>query len=305
MRISRLLPLPASLLYMLLAPLAAQATTDQGQLFELQVAGHSRSYKLFVPTSAAPGEALPLMIVLHGGLGNADQVEHSSGMNRVASANRFMVAYPNGTGLRLLHNRRTWNAGNCCGPAVEQQIDDVQFIQHMLADIARQQPLDRSRVYASGMSNGAMMAYRLACDLPQDIAAIIPVAGTLALDSCVGARFVAVLHIHGMQDRNVPYAGGMGKNAIAGVAHRSVPETLQIMATTHGCDGSSAQNLPDGSALTRWNCPSQTAVQLRLIPAGEHAWPGGNSRRKRPRYAGNFSASQAAWDFARQFRNSH
>lgn len=303
MRISRLRSLLVGLL--LLAPLAASAATDQGQLLDLQVAGISRSYKLFVPEGAAPGELLPLMIVMHGGLGNADEVEHSTGMNRIASANRFMVAYPNGSGGRLLKNRRTWNAGTCCGPAVEQKVDDVQFIHHMLADIASQQPLDRSRVYATGLSNGAMMAYRLACDMPDEIAAIIPVAGTLALDNCAGAKHVAVLHIHGTQDSNVPYAGGMGQNAIAGVAHRSVPETLQIMATTHGCGGSSEQNLPDGSTLASWNCPSQTAVQLRLIPDGEHAWPGGDSRRLRKRYAGNFSASQAAWDFARQFRNSH
>ncbi|MBB1520123.1 extracellular catalytic domain type 1 short-chain-length polyhydroxyalkanoate depolymerase [Aquipseudomonas guryensis] len=287
---------------LLLAPLLAKAASDEGQLLEMQVNGTTRSYKLYVPSNA-PGP-LPLMIVMHGGLGNADETERTTGMNRVASSNQFMVAYPNGTGTRLMKKRRTWNAGKCCGQAAEQNVDDVQFIHGMLADIAKHHPLDRSRVYATGISNGAMMAYRLACEIPQDIAAIIPVSGTLALNNCSGAKSVAVLHIHGAKDSNVPYAGGMGENAIAGVAHRSVPETLQIMAKAHNCTGSSEQNLPDGSQLTSWNCPSQTPVQLRLIPNGEHVWPGGDSRRNRKLFAGNFSASQAAWDFAQQFQKN-
>lgn len=301
MRITSLKPLLSSLLLVLLTPQAVQAAKPESQLFEIAVAGSTRSYKLFVPASAGQGE-LPLMIVMHGGLGNADETERTTGMNRVAASNQFMVAYPNGTGSRLLKNRRTWNAGKCCGPAVEQNVDDVQFIHGMLADIAKHHPLDRSRVYATGISNGAMMAYRLACEAPQDIAAIIPVSGTLALNSCAGAKGVPILHIHGSKDSNVPYAGGMGENAIAGVAHRSVPETLQIMAKAHGCGGSSEQALPDGSQLTSWSCPSQAPVELRLIPNGEHVWPGGDSRRNRKLYAGNFSASQAAWDFAKQFR---
>ncbi|QKE64163.1 hypothetical protein HNE05_12655 [Aquipseudomonas campi] len=300
MRTTLIKTLLSSLL--LLAPLLAGAAGNEGRLFEMQVNGASRSYKLYVPSNAQG--PLPLMIVMHGGLGNADDTERTTGMNRIAASNQFMVAYPNGTGARLMKKRRTWNAGKCCGQAAEQNVDDVQFIRSMLGDIASHHPLDRSRVYATGISNGAMMAYRLACEIPQDIAAIIPVSGTLALNSCAGAKSVAVLHIHGAKDSNVPYAGGMGENAIAGVAHRSVPETLQIMAKAHNCAGSSEQALPDGSELTSWSCPSQAAVQLRLIPNGEHVWPGGDSRRNRKLFAGNFSASQAAWDFAKQFQKN-
>jgi polyhydroxybutyrate depolymerase len=288
-----------------LALFAGNALAASGQLYQMNVGGEERSYKLFVPSSAAQGQ-LPLMIVMHGGLGNADETERTTGMNRVAEANQFLVAYPNGTGTRLLKNRRTWNAGKCCGQAVERQIDDVGFIHAMLADIATHHPLDRSRVYATGISNGAMMAYRLACELPNDIAAIVPVSGTLALNSCSGARNVPVLHIHGGKDSNVPYKGGMGENAIAGVAHRSVPDTLQMIASAHGCAAASSEkDLPDGSELTSWNCQGKAPLQLRLIPNGEHVWPGGDSRRNRKLYGGNFSASQAAWDFAKQFKKSN
>ncbi|MBC9251843.1 hypothetical protein A9179_16355 [Pseudomonas alcaligenes] len=277
---------------------------EEGTLYDLNVNGNERSYKLFIPTNAPSGK-LPLMIVMHGGLGNADETESTTGMNRVAASNGFMVVYPNGTGGRLMKNRRTWNAGKCCGPAVEQQVDDVGFIDQMLGDIEHHHPLDRSRVYATGISNGAMMAYRLACELPQDIAAIIPVSGTLAVNSCPGAKTIPVLHIHGSKDSNVPYAGGMGEHAIAGVAHRSVPDTLQMIANAHGCNSESEQTLSDGSELTSWNCAGKPPLELRLIPGGEHVWPGGDSRRNRKLYSGHFSASQAAWDFAKQFSKNN
>ncbi|MEO4046074.1 PHB depolymerase family esterase [Pseudomonas sp. CAU 1711] len=277
----------------------------EGQLQRLEVGGEERSYKLFVPGNATPAP-MPLMIVMHGGLGNADETERTTGMNRIAAANGFMVAYPNGTGGRLMKNRRTWNAGDCCGPAVQRKVDDVAFISAMLADIATRHALDRSRVYATGISNGAMMAYRLACELPSEIAAIVPVSGTLALNGCSGAKNIPVLHIHGSADSNVPYRGGMGENAIAGVAHRSVPETMQMLAKAHGCGaGTSEREMPDGSELTSWNCQSKAPLQLRLIPGGEHVWPGGDSRRNRKLFGGNFSASQAAWDFAKQFKKSN
>lgn len=285
--------------------LAGHALAAEGQLFQMQVGGEERSYKLFVP-GGAPDGPLPLMIVMHGGLGNADETERTTGMNRVAETGQFLVAYPNGTGGKLMPNRRTWNAGKCCGKAVERNIDDVGFIHAMLSDIARHHQLDRSRVYATGISNGAMMAYRLACDAPGDIAAIIPVSGTLALNSCPGAKSVPVLHIHGGKDSNVPYQGGMGENAISGVAHRSVPETLKMIASAHGCAAApSEKDLPDGSELTSWNCQGKAPLQLRLIPKGEHVWPGGDSRRNRKLYGGDFSASQAAWDFAKQFRKGN
>lgn len=296
---------PTICIALLLNLLAGAAQAGDGVIHRLNFAGEERSYKLFVPGGARTG-ALPLMIVLHGGLGNADETEHTTGMNRVAEKGGFIVAYPNGTGIRLMPNRRTWNAGICCGPAVEREIDDVGFIHAMLADIATHYPLDRSRVYATGISNGAMMAYRLACELPLDVAAIIPVSGTLALNSCPGVKNIAVLHIHGSQDSNVPYQGGMGENAVAGVSHRSVPETLHMIAKAHGCNvGPSKQVLADGSELSSWSCQGKAPLQLRLIPGGEHVWPGGDSRRNRKLYGGHFSASQAAWDFAKQFKKSN
>lgn len=274
-------------------------TTERSSQHSMAAGGEERSYRLFVPPHNA-AQPLPLMVVLHGGLGNADETERTTGMNRVARANGFMVAYPNGTGARLLKNRRTWNAGNCCGPASDRGIDDVAFIRAMLADIARKTALDRRRVYVTGMSNGAMLAYRLACEMPSQIAAIVPVAGTMAVNRCPGIENIPVLHIHGEKDRNVPFQGGMGEDAIAGVAHRSVPETLQMIADIRGCASPRQELRADGSILSRWQC-EQAPLQLLLIPGGEHVWPGGDSRRNRRLFGGHFAASQIAWEFVRQF----
>lgn len=284
--------------------LAGETLAAEGRSYEMKFGGEQRSYKLFVPDGAPKGP-LPLMIVMHGGLGNSDETERTTGMNRVAQSNQFLVVYPNGTGARLMPNRRTWNAGKCCGKAVERKVDDVGFIHAMLGDVASHHEIDRSRIYATGISNGAMMAYRLACELPGDIAAIVPVSGTLAINNCPGAKDIPVLHIHGSKDSNVPFQGGMGENAIAGVAHRSVPDTLKMIASSHGCgSGSNEKALPDGSELTTWDCKGKAALQLRLVPNGEHVWPGGDSRRNRKLYGGGFSASQAAWDFASQFKKA-
>lgn len=287
-------------LLMLLGMLCLTAQAAEGQDHTLTVNGERRSYRLFVPAPAT-NEPRPLLLVLHGGLGNAAQVERSTAMNSVASAAGFMVAYPNGTGGRLLRNQRTWNAGQCCGRAAKEQVDDVAFIQAMLVAIDQQQALDATRVYATGHSNGAMLSYRLACELPGVFAAIVPVAGTLTLDDCPGAQTTAVLHIHGSADSHVPFNGGVGANSIAGVHYRGVRDSLQLLAAARGCGSEQpAQTLADGSTLTRWQCP-QAPVQLRLVPGGEHVWPGGHSRRNRRNFGGDFSASQAVWDFAQSF----
>ena len=124
--------------------------------------GLQRTYRLFVPAGIT-GPA-PLLVALHGGLGSGVQFEANSGFDGLATANGFIVAYPDGV-TRFPDGSggaRTWNAGKCCGPAVTRKVNDVAFLRAMVTDIGSTQPIDGGRVYAVGHSNGGMMALRLA-----------------------------------------------------------------------------------------------------------------------------------------------
>jgi polyhydroxybutyrate depolymerase len=269
---------------------------------DLKIQGKTRSYHLYRP--ALPGgEKVPLMIVLHGGLGNAESIETSSGMDAVADIGKFIVAYPEGTGgrIRIMKNRRTWNAGRCCGPAVKQRADDVGFIAAMIDDIGRNQPVDLRRVYVAGMSNGAMMAYRLASEIPEKLAAIIPVSGTLAVNDCSKAKDVPVMHIHGDSDPNVPLGGGVGEKDPSKVSHRSIPETMRMITATRHCSGEETVALNKSVQRTTYHCADGGPVELLVIKGGGHSWPGGRQRRGRAGGSNAISASQMAWDFAKQF----
>lgn len=228
----------------------------------LTVDGEQRSYLLYRP--AALPDPAPLVLMLHGGLGTADHAQQHYGWDAAADANGFVVAYPQGIG-------RTWAAGGgCCGRAAREDIDDVAFLTALVADAGRRVAVDPDRVYATGMSNGAMMSYRLACDTNL-FAAIAPVAGTL-LGECPGPAPISVLHIHGLADESVRFDGapGTGPGRIDGP---DVPSMMDTWRTAAGC--SPPQTRSDGVVTTvRSECPQGRSVVLVTVADAGHQWPG-------------------------------
>ncbi|MCH2169961.1 alpha/beta hydrolase-fold protein [Myxococcota bacterium] len=282
---------------------AGAQSTDT--LHKLDVAGIERSYRLYAPAKAvkrasANGPPLPLMIVLHGGLGNAQSIEDTSGMDQVADDGGFVVAYPNGTeGLGRMQGRRTWNAGRCCGIASRENVDDVGFIEQLISEIANQYPIDRTRVYAVGISNGGMLAYRLACEIPDRLAAAVAIAGTLAIPSCPSSNSVAFLHIHGDADRNIPLQGGRGSRGLARVDHRSVADSISALTKNRDCE-TSEKSLPNGDRETTYTCHKGAPVEVLILSGASHGWPGAGGRKGAE---SSFPASQAAWDFVRSHQS--
>lgn len=274
----------------------------QSMVYQITLNNTIRSYIVYKPLVTGT-KGLPLMIVLHGGLGNAEHIEKMTGMNEIADTGKFLVAYPNGTEGRfaLMKNKRTWNAGRCCGQAVKQKVDDVFFIKKMIEDIHTKFLIDTRRVYVTGMSNGAMMAYRLACEIPDKIAAIIPVSGTLAVDNCDKAKDIPVLHIHGDQDKNVPFAGGRGEAGVEKVGHRSVPDTMKLILQARQCSPPERKTLNGNIQIFSYCCSNGAPVVLYIIKGGGHVWPGGKERSGRDCGSRYFSASKLAWEFAKQF----
>jgi poly(3-hydroxybutyrate) depolymerase len=194
-----------------------------------------REFRLYVPAALQKADKnagkSPMIIALHGGLGNATIMEATSGLDRLADQKGFVVAYLNGTGgwMGQMKDKRTWNAGDCCGSAQKQNVDDVGYIAGFIKDMITKNPVDPSRIYLIGHSNGAMMSYRFVCEQPGMVAAMISLSGTLAVDKCSNQNGLRVLEIHGEQDQNVPVKGGVGENSLAGVNFRSLEQTEQIM----------------------------------------------------------------------------
>lgn len=183
----------------------------------INVGGVDRTYRLYQPAGLPP--SAPLVVMLHGGFGSAKQAERSYGWDELADSEKFAVVYPNGS-------HRAWNAngGGCCGRSARDGVDDVAFISATVADIAKNVRIDSARIYATGMSNGAIMSYTLACNT-QIFAAIGPVSGT-QLDPCQSPHPTSVMHIHGTGDPLVRYTGGPG----AGMAHINGPSVQQLNA---------------------------------------------------------------------------
>ena len=143
---------------------------------------------------------IPLVIVLHGGGGNAENAEQMTGFTRKVEPERVLVVYPEGIG-RFKTRPLNWNVGHCCGHALEKRVDDVGFISALIDKLSARYPVDPARIYVTGMSNGAMMSHRIGSELSPRIAAIAPVVGALFGDDAPPPRAVSALMINGLLDK--------------------------------------------------------------------------------------------------------
>lgn len=262
------------------------AVTPRGSTTEHTIPaldGRDRTYHLYVPASLPADRPVPLLVALHGGTGWGTQFEANSGFDGLAEANGFLVAYPDGISIPLLPNGRVWNGGTCCGPAAadKQNVDDVAFIAAVIDQVEAGQSVDRTRVFAAGHSNGAIMSFRLACELADRIVAIGVQAGTLGIDDCHPAAPVAVLEIHGTADANIPITGGSGDRGLTSTDFRPPLDTLETFVAADGCPTESTESVDSVDAdvvVDTWApCDAATAVQWVKVTGANHAWMGHQS----------------------------
>ncbi|MBX9849844.1 MAG: prolyl oligopeptidase family serine peptidase [Rhodocyclaceae bacterium] len=272
--------------------------------YSIQFGGETRLYRLHVPTSYRPGTPVPLLFALHGGGGSMDYQADDSSYGQITSSekNGHIVVVPNGISRFDSGKLATWNAGKCCGQARDKQVDDVGFIRQIVANLTRQLDIDPKRIYATGMSNGGMMAYRLACEMPDVFAAIAPVAGTDNTVACTPTRPVSVLHIHARNDERVLYEGGAGfgkRSQDAVTDFKSVPASLNEWLTHNSC-APTPQRVLDvaGAYCDRYNaCKNGSEVQLCITETGGHSWPGGKKARAKEGPSQALSANDVMWEF--------
>jgi polyhydroxybutyrate depolymerase len=268
------------------------------------VAGHERSYFVHAPAQYDPKKSWPVVLAFHGGGSNPPQMAHFSGLDDKADDAGFIVVYPSGSGRT--EQMLTWNAGNCCGYAQQENIDDVTFVRHLLDDLPKIANVDADRIFATGMSNGGMMAYRLASDLSDRIAAVAPVSGPMGTNECHPQRPVPVMHFHGTDDKFAPFLGGRGERSLSQTSFLSVEYSIGSWIKANGCRAEPVVvELPvqvdDGTHVTRktWGGGRNGAeVVLFEIAGAGHTWPG----RKPPLlYLGkstkNLAANDALWEF--------
>jgi polyhydroxybutyrate depolymerase len=253
--------------------LAAPASAEELTL----TAGGRQRWALLREPAEGKGPR-PLILLLHGGAGNPAQAERAYRLTEPALAAGFLVAYPAGTGYFTRKRILTWNAGNCCGHAREKGVDDVAFLAALIERLVKDGRADPKAVFAAGMSNGAMMAHRLACERADLVAAIAPVAGTLAVPACKPSRPVSVLLVHGTEDEHVPFAGGVGAKARGDVrSDRSVRESAGLWAAANGC-GEKPGPVGEDGEVSWAGCAEGTDVRVLGHPGG-HIWPGSNPDR--------------------------
>lgn len=249
----------------------------QDKYEEITVDAKHRTYKIHFPKGASPGEKLPLMIVLHGGGGNALLTERITGFNKKADEENFIVVYPNGSG-KFKHVFLTWNAIDCCGYAKARNIDDVSFIKELIKTLVNRYSVDPGRVYVSGFSNGAMLAYCLATELPDQIAACAIVSGSMSGKEQPPDSAVPLIIFHGIDDKHVPFNGGTGKLAKWGfpVNKEPVDYALNFWKNVNQCP--STQKIFSNatfSVVDFKNNSNTSLIRLVTINKGRHAWPGG------------------------------
>ncbi len=199
----------------------------------------------------------------------------------------FVAVFPNGFSRFKTGRFATWNAGTCCGAARDRNIDDVGFIRQLVAKVTGQMNIDRNRIYATGMSNGGLMSYRLACEMSDVFKAIAPVAGTDNTRSCTPSH--------------VLFTGGAGPDArdkSVVTDFTSVAGTVSKWVRLNGCSNTPRRILEKAGAYCEVYSPCQgrAEVQLCVTEAGGHSWPGARKTRGEPASQA-ISANEVMWDF--------
>ncbi len=301
---------------------AAVSAIRQGE-DTLSIGGTRRTYLVHDFAQGAPA---PMVILLHGGGGSGENMANMTQFDVIARREHLVAVYPDGTAGDGARELRTWNATHCCAYAMRHHVDDVGFISALIDRMVASGRVDASRVYVTGMSNGAMMTHVIGRELSHKVAAIATVVGALWGDEPPPQAPVPALIINGQVDQTVPGAGGPIRLALAqggsgaGLGQRLLRRRLQrhspadrdaapsvaqaeYWSRADGCTGQAVSVTPAARRVHYTGCRGGTDVQYDVVTGNGHAWPGGRPGREAASPpAQDFDASQVIWDFFRAHR---
>lgn len=259
---------------------AAQQPIEQHML----VQGIQRQYLVLDAHHQKPA---PLVVVLHGGGGNASRMLQR--WQAVAQREGLIVVAPNA-------QKATWNALGCCGDAQQQQSADTAFIQAMLKEVEQRTSVDQHRIYVVGFSNGGMLTYQLIAQQQAPFAAAAVVSAAMFPVQPQPQTAMPLLIVHGMQDRVVPIQGG--KSQVRFVARAQTQaflplnQTIEIWKKTNQCQ---AKDLKFNTvAFEFWQYRACKAdLQVYLLKSQGHTWSTVED-------ADGIDTTQVVWDFLKQ-----
>lgn len=279
-RVQRVLPQLARLQTIVREAVQSPAVAGAATTVALEHDGRERRYHLHVPPHAANIVGMPLLVVLHGGGGSGEQVRAATGLAEAGVRAGFVVAFPDGTGPlrgRLL----TWNSGGIEVYASQHDVDDVGFVRAVVHDVMRRVPIDDTRVFAAGHSNGGMMCHRLAREAADVFAGIAVVAGAMNFTAVDATSPIAVLIVHGSEDQHVRYDGGAPRAALGRSGERSdasVQAAVDYYLARNGLVGYPEAEQDGKVRRETWargkGGKPTLPVRRITLDGGGHAWPG-------------------------------
>lgn len=270
---------------------------------KITIDGLERTYTVQLPGNYYSNATnRPLVIGLHGTGGSGSQFEIDYGFGDKADSEGYIAVYPDGVHKQDGRLKiRTWNAGTCCDYAMHNNVNDVKFISTLLDELSDKFHIDTKKVYVSGMSNGGMMAYRIAAELPEKIAAIASVSGSMVYEKKMSQQgVVPVLHIHSLLDTKVPFMGGKG---LYDYNFPPVMEGLYYWAQRNGCETTAVVQQYKDYVLRSWkNAAGDTTLKCYLTQDGGHSWPGTAQQRPRADLPSTaINANDLIWNFFSRF----
>ncbi len=235
--------------------------------------GRAREATILVPKSYDGKTPLPVVLVLHPLLLTMNGMRPIVNIEPHVESKNFIALFANGVD-------RSWNAGECCGTAKDEKVDDVAFIEDLLALVRKTWCVDPSRLFSMGFSNGAFLSHRLACELPDGVTAIFPVAGTLGIPepACKPKHRTPVFAFHGTADPLVPFEGGSPKIPLVGQTFgtfQAPTATDAFWARTNGCSSATTTGFTKGEVSCKVHAGCEADVTLCSVAGGGHQWPGG------------------------------
>ncbi len=292
----------------------AIAPGNYREKLDLWAGGFRRAFSIHVPAGYDGQGSLPLVVVIHGAFDTAAGMEKASGFSELADREHFFVLYPEG--MNLFGFLSHWNAGHCCGKAAEDGVDDVGFVAAAIERVCRRLPVDRTRIYMAGFSNGGMLVYRFAAERGGMLAAAAPLAASAGGRPAADAPMwrvpepvaaLPIISIHGVEDDFVPISGG-GSSARGGQrTYLSVQESLKVFIDRNNARQRSVEELLYGGRVhrTAWiDENGDESTVLYRIEGWGHVWPGKRFILELPEGKGleGFDAAEILWSFFKKHR---
>lgn len=263
----------------------------------LMIFGRNRFFKVHLPLGYTVQKEYPVVFVFHGGGGNPDNIEKTTDFSTKADKEGFIVVYPYGTGSfpkKLL----TWNTWDCCGYADKKNIDDVSFIKKVLEIIKTKYSVNQNMIFATGLSNGGMMCYLLACEMPDQFAAVAPVAATMFDENqCTANSEISMIIFNSIDDKHIPYEGGIGDESIVKVEKMPVEKVVNFWVNKFNCVLLNKTEVSSYNKIDYMNKKGTEIIFYKMMGGG-HSWPGGERGRFRAdKPVKDVSATDLIWDF--------